>query len=121
MFFNRARLTIEEARMLIETSGLSAKEWLEQALTMYEVKALQANTPHYAKDLTELEHHTTRIYELVLNMIQQSVSLPRKQRKHHHRITDKTDRAKRKGLLTLKHKHFTEQQTRRTKEHDRQQ
>lgn len=65
----------EKARMLIEASGLSAKEWLEQALTMYEVKAIHANTPHYAKDLTELELHTTRIYELVLNMIQQSVYL----------------------------------------------
>ena len=45
----------ERARMLIETSGLTAKEWIENALTMYEVKALQASTPDYAKDLTELE------------------------------------------------------------------
>lgn len=61
----------ERARMQIEASGLTSKEWLENALAIYKVKALQANTPEYAKDLTELELHTTRIYELVVNMIQQ--------------------------------------------------
>ncbi|MDD1504870.1 hypothetical protein PVA17_19205 [Lysinibacillus sp. CNPSo 3705] len=29
----------------------------------------------YKQDLTELEHHTTRIYELVVNMVQRSVYL----------------------------------------------
>ena len=85
----------ERARMLIESSGLTSKEWLENALTMYEAKALQANTPDYAKDLTELELHTTRIYELVINMIQQSVYLK------DHAVKDVSDKLESKeGIIT---------------------
>ena len=43
----------ERVHMLIEASGLTSKVWLENALAMYEVKALQANTPEYAKNLTD--------------------------------------------------------------------
>lgn len=85
----------ERARTLIEASGLSSKEWLEHALAMYEVKALQANTPDYAKDLTELELHTTRIYELVVNMIQQSLYLK------DHAVKDVSDKLESKeGIIT---------------------
>lgn len=85
----------ERARMLIESSGLTSKEWLENALAMYEVKALQANTPDYAKDLTELELHTTRIYELVINMIQQSLYLK------DHAVKDVSDKLESKeGIIT---------------------
>lgn len=122
----------ERARMLIEASGLTSKEWLENALAMYEVKALQANTPDYAKDLTELELHTTRIYELVVNMIQQSVYLK------DHAVKDVADKLESKegiitelqaklteqkekvNQLTLENKQFTEQQTLLQKQLDEQ-
>ncbi|RUS49257.1 hypothetical protein QI30_20280 [Kurthia sp. 3B1D] len=63
----------ERAKFLIETSGLSSKEWFQNALANYEVKALQTNAPEYSRNLTELELHTTRIYELVVGMVQQSI------------------------------------------------
>ena len=63
----------DKAKLLIETSGLSSKEWFENALATYEVKALQTNAPEYTRNLSELELHTTRIYELVVNMVQQSM------------------------------------------------
>jgi|GEM_PF-1609915 len=85
----------ERARMLIESSGLSSKEWLENALAMYEVKALQANSPDYAKDLTELELHTTRIYELVVNMIQQSLYLK------DHAVKDVSDKLESKEAIII--------------------
>ena len=99
---------------------------------MYEVKALQANTPDYAKDLTELELHTTRIYELVVNMIQQSVYLK------DHAVKDVanqleskesiitelqaklTEQKEKVNQLTLENKQFTEQQTHLQKQLDEQ-
>ncbi|MEK4387974.1 hypothetical protein MKZ25_19775 [Solibacillus sp. FSL W7-1464] len=63
----------ERAKLLIETSGLSSKEWFQNALANYEVKTLQTNAPEYSRNLTELELHTTRIYELVVGMVQQSI------------------------------------------------
>lgn len=63
----------DRAKMMIDASGLSSKEWFENALAMYEVKSLQADAPEYARNLTELELHTTRIYDLVVNMVQQSM------------------------------------------------
>ncbi|HCX52106.1 MAG TPA: hypothetical protein DG757_24515 [Bacillus sp. (in: Bacteria)] len=85
----------DKAKILIEASGLTSKEWIENALAMYEVKVLQANTPEYAKDLTELELHTTRIYELVVNMIQQSIYLK------DHAVKDVADKLESKeGIIT---------------------
>lgn len=63
----------DRAKLLIETSGLSSKDWFEQALANYEVKALQTNAPEFSRNLNELELHTTRIYELVVGMVQQSM------------------------------------------------
>lgn len=63
----------DKAKLLIESSGLSSKEWFENALATYEVKTLQTNSPEFTRDLSELEVHTTRIYELVVNMVQQSI------------------------------------------------
>lgn len=85
----------ERARMIIESSGLSSKDWFENALAMYEVKAMQTNTPEYAKDLTELELHTTRIYELVINMIHQSVYLK------NHAIKEVADKLESKEGIIL--------------------
>jgi hypothetical protein len=43
----------ERVRILIEASGLTSKEWLENVLAIYEFKVLQVNTPKYTKDLTD--------------------------------------------------------------------
>ena len=62
---------------------------------MYEAKALQATMPDYAKDLTELELQTTSIYELVINMIQQSIYLK------DHAVKDVSDKLESKeGIIT---------------------
>lgn len=63
----------DRAKMMIEASGLSSKEWFENALATYEVKSLQSNAAEFAPALSELELHTTRIYDLVVNMVQQSL------------------------------------------------
>lgn len=63
----------DRAKMVVDASGLSSKEWFENALAMYEVKSLQSTAPEFARNLNELELHTTRIYDLVVNMVQQSM------------------------------------------------
>lgn len=65
----------ERAKMLMEASGLTGNEWFEKLLTMEEAKSLMDPSSEYSRDLTELEQHTTRIYELVVNMVNQSVYL----------------------------------------------
>jgi chromosome segregation ATPase len=65
----------EKAKMVIESSGVSTKEWFEKAVALYEINAIKQGSSDYTQDLTELEHHTTRIYELIANMIQRSVYL----------------------------------------------
>ncbi|MGG2114145.1 hypothetical protein ABFY60_27630 [Lysinibacillus pakistanensis] len=65
----------EKAKMVIESSGVSTKEWFEKAVALYEINAIKQGASDYTQDLTELEHHTTRIYELIANMIQRSVYL----------------------------------------------
>lgn len=65
----------EKAKMVIESSGISSKEWFEKAVALYEINAIKQGSSDYTQDLTELEHHTTRIYELIANMIQRSVYL----------------------------------------------
>lgn len=57
---------------MIETSGSSSKEWFEKAVALTEVQELKTGAPDYKQDLSELEIHTTRIYELVANMIQRA-------------------------------------------------
>lgn len=65
----------DRAKMVIESSGVSAKDWFEKALALYELNSIKQGSSDYTQDLTELEHHTTRIYELIVNMIQRSVYL----------------------------------------------
>ena len=67
--------TYNRAKMTVETSGMTGKEWLEYALALYESNQLQTNAPEYSNSLNELQIHTTRIYELVVNMVQQSIYL----------------------------------------------
>ena len=65
----------EKAKLIIETSGVSSKEWFEKAVSLYELNSIKQGASDYTQDLTELEHHTTRIYDLIVNMIQRSVYL----------------------------------------------
>ena len=65
----------EKAKLVIEASGVSSKDWFEKAVALYEVNSIKQGSSDYTQDLTELEHHTTRMYELIVNMIQRSVYL----------------------------------------------
>ena len=64
--------TFEKAQLLIDSSGLTSKEWFERILALYEMNTIKQGSSDYTQDLTELEHHTTRIFELVVNMVQRS-------------------------------------------------
>lgn len=62
----------EKVKMMIEGSGSSSKEWFERAVALTEVQNLKDGSPDYKQDLSELEIHTTRIYDLVANMLQRA-------------------------------------------------
>lgn len=65
----------EKAKLVIDASGVSSKDWFEKAIALYEMNSIKQGSSDYTQDLTELEHHTTRMYELIVNMIQRSVYL----------------------------------------------
>src|SRR6184192_346640 len=62
----------EKVKNMIDISGISSKEWFEKVVAVSEVQSLKDGSGDYKQDLTELEKHTTRIYELVTNMIQRA-------------------------------------------------
>lgn len=63
----------DRVKEMIEASGISAKEWFEKAVAVTEMNAIKQGATDYSQDLSELEVHTTRIYELVANMVQRSI------------------------------------------------
>lgn len=63
----------EKVKMMIDSSGISAKEWFEKAVSLTEMNEIKQGAIDYRQDISELEIHTTRIYELVANMIQRSI------------------------------------------------
>ena len=65
----------DKVKLVIEANGITAKDWFEKAVSLYEINAIKQGSSDYTQDLSELEHHTTRIYELIANMIQRSISL----------------------------------------------
>lgn len=66
----------DKAKSVIEMSGLTAKDWLEKAVSLYELNSLKDDiSGDYSNDLAELEVHTTRIYTLISNMIARSTYL----------------------------------------------
>ena len=66
----------DKAKSVIEMSGLTAKDWLEKAVSLYELNSLKDGiSGDFSNDLTELEIHTTRIYALISNMIARSTYL----------------------------------------------
>lgn len=62
----------EKVSLLIEGSGLSQKEWYEKAISLAEMNSLKEGAKDYSKDLSELEMHTHRIFELVGNMVKRA-------------------------------------------------
>jgi chromosome segregation ATPase len=56
----------------IKASGLEDKSWIEAVTNLWLVQEAKAILPNYSQDIVELELHTKRINELVLNMIQRS-------------------------------------------------
>lgn len=62
----------EKVKNMIEVSGVSSKEWFEKAVALTTMQNLKDGSGAYKQDLSELEVHTTRIYELVANMINRS-------------------------------------------------
>lgn len=62
----------EKVKGMIDVSGLSSKEWFEKAVAIMDVQNLKEGSGDYKQDLSELELHTTRIYELVANMIKRA-------------------------------------------------
>lgn len=83
----------DKAKLIIDSSGLTAKEWFEKAVALYEVNSIKQGSTDYTQDLSELEHHTTRIYELIANMIQRSVYLK------DHAVKEVADKLEKKELL----------------------
>lgn len=65
----------EKVKTVIETSGVTSKDWFEKAVALYEMNTIKQGSSDYTQDLTELEHHTTRMYELIANMIERSIHL----------------------------------------------
>lgn len=59
----------DRVKNMIEISGGNAKTWFEKAVSLTAVQDLKDGSGAYKQDLSELEVHTTRIYELVANMI----------------------------------------------------
>lgn len=85
----------EKAKMVIESSGASSKDWFEKAVALYEMNSIKQGSSDYTQDLTELEHHTTRMYELIVNMIQRSVYLK------DHAVKDISDKLESKEAIIL--------------------
>lgn len=65
----------EKAKTLIEASGLTAKDWFQKAVALAEMQSVKQGATDFASDLSELEVHTARIYELVANMVQKGIYL----------------------------------------------
>jgi DNA repair exonuclease SbcCD ATPase subunit len=63
----------EKVKAMIENSGDSSKEWFEKAVAIAEIQSIKQGATDYRQDLNELEVHTTRIYELISNMVQRSI------------------------------------------------
>lgn len=63
----------DKVKNMIDVSGISAKEWFEKAVSLTEINKIKQGATDYKQDLSELEVHTTRIYELISNMVQRSI------------------------------------------------
>lgn len=62
----------EKVQSMISESSLTAKDWFEKAMSLVAVNELKEGSTDYTQDLNELEAHTTRIFDLVANMLQRA-------------------------------------------------
>lgn len=62
----------EKVQNMISGSNLTAKEWFDKAVALVEVNELKVGASDYTQDLNELEAHTTRIFDLVANMLKRA-------------------------------------------------
>ncbi|MET3322406.1 UNVERIFIED_ORG: chromosome segregation ATPase [Peribacillus simplex] len=60
---------------MINSSGVTSKEWFEKAVVLTEIHGLNIAVGDHNEYFSELEVHTTRIHELVANMIKREVYL----------------------------------------------
>lgn len=63
---------VKKLQQITETQNMTRKEWFEKAFALMEAQELKEQSPEFTMELNELETHTTRIYELVSNMIKRS-------------------------------------------------
>jgi chromosome segregation ATPase len=84
---------LDRVKEMIDASGITAKEWFEKAVSMTELHAIKQGVTDYNQDLSELEVHTTRIYELVSSMIQRSIYIK------DHAIKEYADRLDQKEAI----------------------
>lgn len=92
----------DKVKDMIEVSGLTAKEWFEKAVALVELQQIKEEVSDYKEDLTELEVHTTRIYELISNMVARSIYLRDaavKEIADNKRINGNTQAKKKKGFF----------------------
>ncbi len=62
----------DKVKSMIESSGKTTKDWFESLITFAEIQQLKDGNSDYTQDLSELEVHTQRIYELTANMIKRA-------------------------------------------------
>lgn len=70
--FNVSEEVKEKINAVIEASGMGDKEWIEHVTNLYQMQELKKSSPDFNKDISELELHTKRINELVINMVERA-------------------------------------------------
>jgi len=83
----------DKVKEMIENSGDSSKEWFEKAVAMAQLQSIKQGAADYRQDLNELDVHTTRIYELISNMIQRSIYIK------DHAVKEVSDRLEQKESI----------------------
>ncbi len=66
--------TKEKVAKMIEATGISNKEFFEQMVYVFELQLQKEKTLDFQKDISELETHTNRINQLMINLIQRATT-----------------------------------------------
>lgn len=70
--FNVSTDLREKINAVIQASGMEDKEWIESVTTLFQMQHMKKSSPDFNKDINELELHTKRINELVINMVERA-------------------------------------------------
>ena len=81
----------DKVKIMVENSEDSSKEQFEKAIA--ELQSVKQGATDYSQDLNELEVHTTRIYELISNMVQRSIYIK------DHAVKEISDRLEQKEAI----------------------